>query len=149
MAGLKKIKDPGDLDYLLDIATSFTGEWWPYAYSPFLQSFGGDLINRTDYKSAEACSMGMPFRATWFRSLVTDKYIRSSLVLIRRRTSSMASRPCSTTAPGPRSTPARSSATTPCSCRYRTLDRAPRSAAGPGSGVCRRTAPTLLARRSI
>ena len=24
-----------------------TGEWWPYAYSPLLQSFGGDLINRT------------------------------------------------------------------------------------------------------
>src|SRR5215207_4514716 len=34
MAGLKKIKDSGDLDYPLDIATSFTGEWWPYAYSP-------------------------------------------------------------------------------------------------------------------
>ena len=43
---LNKIKDCGDFDYPLDIATSFTGEWWPYAYSPFLQSFGGDLINR-------------------------------------------------------------------------------------------------------
>jgi multiple sugar transport system substrate-binding protein len=29
----------------LDIATSFTGSGGPYAYSPFLQSFGGDLIN--------------------------------------------------------------------------------------------------------
>ena len=38
-------------DYPLDIATSFTGEWWPYAYSPFLQSFGGDLINRDGYKT--------------------------------------------------------------------------------------------------
>ena len=28
-----------------------TGEWWPYAYSPLLQSFGGDLINRNDYKT--------------------------------------------------------------------------------------------------
>jgi multiple sugar transport system substrate-binding protein len=77
MAGLKKIKDSGDFDYPLDIATSFTGEWWPYAYSPFLQSFGGDLINRTDYKSAEGVLNGDAAVqwATWFRSLVTDKYI--------------------------------------------------------------------------
>ena len=55
---LKKIKDSGDFDYPLDLATSLTGEWWPYAYSPFLQSFGGDLINRTDYKSAEGVLNG-------------------------------------------------------------------------------------------
>jgi multiple sugar transport system substrate-binding protein len=76
-AALKKIKDSGDFDYPLDIATSFTGEWWPYAYSPMLQSFGGDLINRTDYKSAEGVLNGDAAVkwATWFRSLVTDKYI--------------------------------------------------------------------------
>ena len=40
------------------MATSITGEWWPYAYSPILQSFGGDLINRKDYKSAEGVLNG-------------------------------------------------------------------------------------------
>jgi multiple sugar transport system substrate-binding protein len=74
---LDKIKASGDFDYPLDIATSFTGEWWPYAYSPFLQSFGGDLINRTDYKSAEGVLNGDKAVewAKWFRGLVTDKYI--------------------------------------------------------------------------
>jgi multiple sugar transport system substrate-binding protein len=76
-AALKTIKDSGDFDYPLDIATSFTGEWWPYAYSPLLQSFGGDLINRTDYKSAEGVLNGDKAIAwaNWFRSLVTDKYV--------------------------------------------------------------------------
>ena len=57
--------------------TGNTGEWWPYAYSPFLQSFGGDLINRQDYKSAEGVLNGPrpPEWATWFRGLATDKLI--------------------------------------------------------------------------
>ena len=73
-AALKKIKDSGEFANPLDIATSFTGEWWPYAYSPMLQSFGGDLINRDDYKSAEGVLNGPEAVAwaTWFRSLVTD-----------------------------------------------------------------------------
>ena len=71
-AALDKIKASGDFDYPLDIATSFTGEWWPYAYSPFLQSFGGDLINRTDYESAEGVLNGPQAVewAKWFRGLV-------------------------------------------------------------------------------
>jgi multiple sugar transport system substrate-binding protein len=42
-----------------------------------LQSFGGDLINRTDYKSAEGALNGPKAVewATWFRSLVTDGVI--------------------------------------------------------------------------
>jgi len=76
-SALAKIKASGDFDYPLDIATSFTGEWWPYAYSPMLQSFGGDLINRTDYKSADGALNGEAAMkwATWFRSLVTEKYV--------------------------------------------------------------------------
>jgi multiple sugar transport system substrate-binding protein len=76
-AALDKIKASGDFDYPLDIATSFTGEWWPYAYSPFLQSFGGDLINRSDYQSADGVLNGPQAIewATWFRGLVTNKYI--------------------------------------------------------------------------
>ena len=76
-AALDKIKASGDYRYPLDIATSFTGEWWPYAYSPFLQSFGGDLINRNDYKSADGVLNGPQALewAKWFRGLVTNKYI--------------------------------------------------------------------------
>ncbi|MGW5240643.1 ABC transporter substrate-binding protein [Monashia sp. NPDC004114] len=76
-SALEKIKASGSYQYPLDLATSFTGEWWPYAYSPFLQSFGGDLINRTDYKSAEGVLNGDKAVqwATWFRSLVTDKLV--------------------------------------------------------------------------
>jgi multiple sugar transport system substrate-binding protein len=74
---LAKLKASGDFDYALDMQTGNTGEWWPYAYSPFLQSFGGDLINRSDYKSAEGVLNGPQAVAwaKWFRSLVTDKYI--------------------------------------------------------------------------
>ena len=57
--------------------TGVTGEWWPYAFSPLLQSFGGDLINRTDFKSADGVLNGPEAVAwaTWFRSLVTDGYM--------------------------------------------------------------------------
>lgn len=76
-AALTKIRDSGDFQYPLDLQTSSTGEWWPYAYSPFLQSFGGDLINRSDYKSAQGALNGPQALAwaKWFRSLVTDKFM--------------------------------------------------------------------------
>lgn len=74
---LKKLKDSGEYAYPLDIATGSTGEWWPYAYSPMLQSFGGDLINRTDFKSADGVLNGPEAVAwaTWFRSLVTNEWV--------------------------------------------------------------------------
>lgn len=37
----------------LDIGAEDTGEWWSYAYSPMLQSAGGDLIDRDTMLSAE------------------------------------------------------------------------------------------------
>lgn len=75
-AALAKIKASGDYENPLDLATSFSGEWWPYAYSPFLQSFGGDLINRTDYKSAEGAVNGPQAIewANWMRGLITSGY---------------------------------------------------------------------------
>ncbi len=73
---LQKIKAGGKYKYALDLGTSATGEWWPYAYSPMLQSFGGDLINRTDYKTADGALNGDAAVkwATWFRSMVTGGY---------------------------------------------------------------------------
>lgn len=74
MAALDKVKASGDFSYPADIATGWTGEWWPYGYSPFLQSFGGDLINRTDYKSAEGVLNGDAAMkwADWFQGLAKN-----------------------------------------------------------------------------
>ncbi|UUZ57798.1 extracellular solute-binding protein [Nocardioides sp. B-3] len=45
---LDKIKETGDYDFPFDLGTGDSGtEWWTYGYSPFLQSFGGDLIDTT------------------------------------------------------------------------------------------------------
>lgn len=74
---LTKLKASGEFEYPADFATGWTGEWWPYGFSPFLQSAGGDLINRTDYKSAEGVLNGQEALdwATWFRGLVDNGYI--------------------------------------------------------------------------
>ncbi len=74
---LKTLKATGKWAYPLDLGTAGTGEWLPYAYSPFLQSFGGDLTNRSDYKSAGGALNGPKAVAwaTWFRGLVTSGYM--------------------------------------------------------------------------
>ncbi|TKV61226.1 extracellular solute-binding protein [Nakamurella flava] len=76
-AALAAIKATGKWENTLDMQTGNTGEWWPYAYSPFLQSFGGDLINRDDYKSADGVLNGAAAVewANWFRSLTSDGYM--------------------------------------------------------------------------
>lgn len=52
-AALRTIKASGDFEYPLDLGMAWKGEWYPYAFSPFLQSFGGDLIDRDSYATAE------------------------------------------------------------------------------------------------
>lgn len=76
-AALETLKSSGQFEYPADFATGWTGEWWPYAYSPLLQSFGGDLINRDDYKSAEGVLNGPEAVAwgEWFQGLVNKGYI--------------------------------------------------------------------------
>lgn len=74
---LAKLKDSGKWDYPLDLGTAGTGEWLPYAYSPFLQSFGGDLIDRDDYQSADGVLNGDAAMewANWFQSLIDNGYV--------------------------------------------------------------------------
>ncbi|MGS0743842.1 ABC transporter substrate-binding protein [Glaciimonas sp. GG7] len=49
---LKKLKKDG-VAYPLDMKFNYgIGEWITYSFTPILQSFGGDLINRTTYKTA-------------------------------------------------------------------------------------------------
>ena len=42
---LKTLKDSGKFEFPLDLGMNDRGEWYPYAYSPFLQSFGGDIMD--------------------------------------------------------------------------------------------------------
>lgn len=79
MTLVKKLKAGGEFQYPVDMATGWTGEWWPYGYSPQLQAFGGDLINRGDYKSAEGVLNGDKAIswATWFASMAKDGYMPS------------------------------------------------------------------------
>jgi len=76
MAALDTLKASGEFEYPLDVRTVDTGEWWPYAYSPMLQSFGGDLIDRSTYTSAEGVLNGPEAVAwgEWFQSLFSEGY---------------------------------------------------------------------------
>ena len=43
---------------VLDLKLNYSGEWFTYAFSPLLQSAGGDLIDRSDYQSADGILNG-------------------------------------------------------------------------------------------
>lgn len=75
-AALDTLKDSGEFEYAFDVNAGYTGEWWPYAYSPLLQSAGGDLINRDNYLEAEGVLNGPEAIAwgEWFQNLFTGGY---------------------------------------------------------------------------
>jgi multiple sugar transport system substrate-binding protein len=76
MAALEAAKASGKFEYAFDPGMAWTGEWYPYAFSPFLQSFGGDLIDRTTYATAEGFLNGEPAIefGNWWQSLFTEGY---------------------------------------------------------------------------
>lgn len=80
MDALAKAKASGDFDYALDLGTAWTGEWYPYAFSPFLQSFGGDIIDRSTYTSAEGVLNGDAAVAfgNWWQGLFEDGYAQAT-----------------------------------------------------------------------
>lgn len=57
-AALKAAKESGKFKYVLDLGTAWTGEWHPYAFSPFLQGFGGDIVDRSTCTTAEGALNG-------------------------------------------------------------------------------------------
>jgi multiple sugar transport system substrate-binding protein len=76
MAALDAAKASDNYEYALDLGTAWTGEWYPYAYSPLLQSFGGDIVDRETYQTAEGVLNGeaaMEF-GEWWQSLFEDGY---------------------------------------------------------------------------
>lgn len=79
-AALQYAKETGKFDYALDLGMAWTGEWYPYAFSPFLQSFGGDIVDRSTYTTAEGALNGDAAIAfgKWWQSLFTKGYAQST-----------------------------------------------------------------------
>jgi multiple sugar transport system substrate-binding protein len=79
-AALDAAKASGKFEYALDLGTAWTGEWYPYAFSPFLQSFGGDIVDRTTYKTAEGALNGEAAVAfgNWWQGLFTGGYAQAT-----------------------------------------------------------------------
>ncbi len=79
-AALDAAKGSGKFQYALDLGMAWTGEWYPYAYSPFLQSFGGDLVDRSTYKTAEGVLNGEAAQkfGAWWQHLFTDGYAQAT-----------------------------------------------------------------------
>jgi multiple sugar transport system substrate-binding protein len=70
-AALETLQATGDFDFAFDPGMNWTGEWYPYAFSPFLQSFGGDIIDRSTYLTAEGVLNGEEAIAfgEWWQSI--------------------------------------------------------------------------------
>lgn len=75
-SALSTLKASGQFQYPLDLGAGGTGEWWPYAYSPMLQSFGGDLIDRKTLTSADGILNGSAAVkwGKWFQGLFKNGY---------------------------------------------------------------------------
>ena len=72
---LLKLQASGKFEYALDLGMNDRGEWYPYAFSPFLQSFGGDLVDRETYLTADGVLNGDAAIewGNWWQSLFTRK----------------------------------------------------------------------------
>ena len=66
----------GEFEFAFDPGMAVTGEWYPYGFSPFLQSFGGDLIDRDTYLTAEGVLNGPEAVrwGEWWQALFQDGY---------------------------------------------------------------------------
>ena len=76
MAALDKAKASGKYKYALDLGANSQDEWYPYAFSPFLQSFGGDIVDRSTYLTADGALNGdaaLKF-GDWWQKLFADGY---------------------------------------------------------------------------
>lgn len=73
---LEKFHSSGEFEYAFDPGMAWTGEWYPYGFSPFLQSFGGDMIDRSDYNTAEGILNGPEAVAfgKWWQNLFAKGY---------------------------------------------------------------------------
>jgi len=76
-AALEALQALDGVEYALDLKMNYgQGEWFTYGFSPILQGFGADLINREDYQSAEGVLNGEEGVAAmeWFQGLFDAGY---------------------------------------------------------------------------
>ena len=76
MAALDAAQASGNYDYPLDLGMNDQGEWYPYAFLPFLWSHGGSLVDRETYTTAEGAlngEAGLAF-GEWWQSLFQQDY---------------------------------------------------------------------------
>ncbi len=80
MGALAAAKASGKYEFAFDPGMAWTGEWYPYAFSPFLQSFGGDIVDRSTYKTAEGALNGEAALAfgNWWQGLFKDGYAQAT-----------------------------------------------------------------------
>jgi multiple sugar transport system substrate-binding protein len=74
---LEKLQALEEVEYAIDFKMNYgQGEWYSYGFSPILQSFGADLINRSDYQSADGVLNGPEAveAMTFFKSLFDKGY---------------------------------------------------------------------------
>jgi len=77
MDALEKLQALPEVEYAIDFKMNYgAGEWFTYGFSPILQSFGGDLIDRSDYQSADGVLNSPESVAAmeFFQSLFADGY---------------------------------------------------------------------------
>jgi multiple sugar transport system substrate-binding protein len=76
-AALETLQATGEYEYAFDPGMAWTGEWYPYAFSPLLQSFGGDIIDRDTYLTAEGVLNGEEAIAfgEWWQSLFVRELV--------------------------------------------------------------------------
>jgi multiple sugar transport system substrate-binding protein len=57
-AALQQLAAADDDGAVLDLKLNYGGEWWTYAFSPVIQSAGGDLIDRANMREAQTVLAG-------------------------------------------------------------------------------------------
>jgi len=75
---LRKLKALPEVKYPLDMKINYgVGEWYTYGFSPIFQAFGADLIDRSNYMSAEGVLNGPEAlaAAAWFQALFAQGFV--------------------------------------------------------------------------
>ncbi len=74
---LEALQALDQVEYAIDFKMNYgAGEWFTYGFSPIVQGFGGDLIDRSDYQSADGVlnSPESVEAMEWFQSLFEEGY---------------------------------------------------------------------------
>jgi len=74
---LKKLTALDEVEYAIDFKMNYgQGEWYTYGFSPIIQGWGADLIDRSNFQSADGVLNGPEAveAMTWFQSLFEMGY---------------------------------------------------------------------------